>query len=124
MMKRIKIVKEFEFEAAHNLPWHKGACFNLHGHSYRLQVGISGELNENGVLMDFSDLKRIVNESVITYCDHKNLNEQWKNPTAEIMAKSMMDIIQAALPVGVKCCLIRLWETSTSHVEVTLWEAT
>lgn len=41
------IVKEFTFDSAHHLEWHQGKCHNLHGHTYKLQVGIQGELNKN-----------------------------------------------------------------------------
>lgn len=54
----MKIAKRFRFEGAHRLPWHEGLCKNLHGHSYTMFVEIEGELDANGLLMDFKDLKQ------------------------------------------------------------------
>lgn len=71
----ILLTKEFVFDAAHQLDWHNGKCKNLHGHTYKLQVTIGGNLNKDGVLFDFGDLKNIVNNKVINLLDHHYLNE-------------------------------------------------
>ena len=65
-MERIRVTKEFHFEAAHFLPGYDGLCANLHGHSYRLLVTLRGEIlkdatsPKNGMVIDFSVLKGIV----------------------------------------------------------------
>ncbi len=114
---KISITKEFEFEAAHRLPWHKGGCYNLHGHTYKLQVTIKGELNENGIIMDFGDLKKLVKKHIIDIYDHSYLNDFFENPTAELMAEKILEILNS---YEKRIVGIRLWETTTSYAEVML----
>ncbi len=65
-MNRIRISKEFQFEMAHALYGYNGPCKNIHGHSYKLCVCVIGDVikdetnAKNGMVMDFSDLKKIV----------------------------------------------------------------
>jgi len=76
MASRVTIEKEFSFDAAHQLPHHHGKCSSLHGHTYRLVVEVSGELiparnrSDEGMIMDFSDLKELVRALIIDRCDH------------------------------------------------------
>lgn len=112
------ITKKFDFEAAHHLPWHQGKCKTLHGHSYKLEVSVSGNLNENGVIIDFGDLKKIVNEIILEIYDHKNLNDYFKNPTAEIMAQTFFGNLQAVLPSIIRVERVRLYETANAFVDV------
>jgi len=116
-----EIRKLFRFEAAHRLPSHKGACRRLHGHSYKLEVGITGEVqrlestSDWGMIMDFGDLKHIVMEEVVDVHDHQDLNTIYPNPTAENMVKSMAEAIQSRLPAGRFLTIVRLWETEGSY---------
>lgn len=112
MSKEIFITKEFIFDSAHKLDWHQGKCKNLHGHTYRLQVAAKGEINKNGVIMDFVDLKEIVNNLVIDRIDHKFLNDILENPTAENLAVWIWDQLKLKLNLSE----IQLWETPTSYV--------
>lgn len=135
-----KIAKEFSFDMAHMLDGHDGKCKNLHGHTYKLQVEVTGELVESGaksgMVIDFSDLKAVVKREILDKMDHafifdstserecqvaelltslnsKNFGIPMRT-TAENMAKYMFDRLQeAGLPVS----LIRLWETPTSYCE-------
>ncbi len=65
----MKIAKEFHWEMGHRLPEHFGKCKNIHGHSYRMIVELEGSLNEDGMIMDYYDLKKIVNP-VVEKLDH------------------------------------------------------
>lgn len=127
------VTKLFEFEAAHHLPNYDGVCKNLHGHSYKLEVEVSGFIEEiTGMIMDFKELKEIVNKYVVNVFDHSNLNDHFENPTAEIMVKWIFEklepIIENPREVkirggvrkfrGKELIRIRLWETSTSYAEV------
>ena len=112
----MRIVKEFTFDSAHNLKWHDGKCVNLHGHTYKMQVGVKGKIDDNGVVIDFGDLKKIVNELIDEKLDHKYLNDFYENPTAELMA---IDILKELKKKVQGIYLIRLWETPTSFVEAT-----
>jgi 6-pyruvoyltetrahydropterin/6-carboxytetrahydropterin synthase len=60
MKRTLKIAREFHWEMGHRLPFHTSGCANIHGHSYRLRVEIEGYCDENGMLMDYGDMKRLV----------------------------------------------------------------
>ena len=80
--------RRFEFEAAHKLPNHPGKCRELHGHSYKLFVKVERAVDESsGMVIDFSDLKAIVKESVVSRLDHVYVNDLIDNPTAERMVQ-------------------------------------
>jgi 6-pyruvoyltetrahydropterin/6-carboxytetrahydropterin synthase len=114
----IEITKIFKFEASHHLPKHKGKCRNFHGHSYKLEVTISGELHtegeSSGMILDFGLLKEIVQNVILRWADHSNLNDYYENPTAEIMVKDIAKGLIVACG-SVMVTKIRLWETSTSY---------
>lgn len=115
---KITITKRFTFEAAHNLPQHKGKCHHIHGHSYILEVTIQGEKNfATGMIMDFGDLKDIVNEKIVEIYDHKYLNDFFINPTAEIMINEFALILKRNLPEEVELEHLRLYETQTCWVD-------
>ena len=123
-MPKVYLTKEFEFEAAHHLINYDGPCANVHGHSYKLQVTVSGSTNvfeteyaTDCMVLDFKDLKSIVKTVIIDTHDHADLNKLYSNPTAEIMVISMFDVIRAWLPKDVKLESVKLWETSTSFAE-------
>ncbi|GAB1349327.1 6-carboxytetrahydropterin synthase QueD [Ignavibacteriales bacterium] len=65
----MKVSKSFHWEMGHRLPFHQGKCVNLHGHSYRMFLEVEGDLDKNGLVIDFYDLKRIVNP-IIEELDH------------------------------------------------------
>lgn len=123
----IKVTKRFTFDAAHFLPNHKGKCSNMHGHTYRLDVTVVRENesliqngSDEGMVIDFSDLKAIVKDEVINKMDHKVLNEVFSfRTTAENMAEYIFEVLSDKLaPHGVRVEKIRLWETPDSCVEV------
>ena len=114
----LSVTKLFEFEAAHYLPDHLGLCKNLHGHSYKLEVEVSGLMNESGMIMDFSDLKKIINDSIIEKYDHILLNNYFYLPTAETMVSYFVGIVTVFLQsTTVTLERIRLWETSSGYCE-------
>jgi 6-pyruvoyltetrahydropterin/6-carboxytetrahydropterin synthase len=124
--KRVLISKEFTFDSAHHLHCYEGKCQNLHGHTYRLQVIMSGQTDARGITIDFSDIKRITKQHVIDRLDHQYLNEvlPLMNTTAENMVVWIYEQIQAALQQeyensAVRLEEIRLWETPTSYAAVT-----
>lgn len=109
------IYKEFTFEAAHLLPHvpsgHK--CGRLHGHSFRVQVHVAGELQpELGWVMDFADIKAVV-KPVIARLDHYYLNDipGLENPTSEVLARWLWQQLQPRLP---QLSRIVVMETCTS----------
>lgn len=125
----ISITKIFRFEAAHRLVGHDGKCQNMHGHSYKLEVTVQGcerelieeEGSSKDMVMDFSDLKEIVNELVDEKFDHKFLNDTLDfRTTAENMVEYIGVEINSRLPLSVEVSKIRLWETENSYAE---WRA-
>ena len=111
-----ELVKTFRFEAAHSLPnvpqGHK--CSRLHGHSYRVDVHVTGQPDpKTGWVVDFGDIKRVV-EAVLDKLDHRHLNEipGLENSTAEILAGYIWDRAKPAL-----ACLsaVVVWESDTSR---------
>lgn len=124
-MGKITVCKIFSFSAAHFLPDYKGLCKNLHGHNWKLEIGITGPVNvETGFVMDFKKIKEIINDRIISVIDHKLLNEIKENsfpsanPTAENMLFWLVFIIKDHLrPVKNNLDFIRLWETDTSFAE-------
>jgi 6-pyruvoyltetrahydropterin/6-carboxytetrahydropterin synthase len=117
-MKIYKIHKMFEFEAGHYLPNYSGpsGCGGYHGHSYKLEVGLKGPADEKtGMVMDFGDLKRKVNEMIISKLDHSWLNDIFGNPSAENMIGVIWDDLSQAFEG--KLYRLRLWETSGSYAE-------
>ncbi|MBL7960180.1 6-carboxytetrahydropterin synthase [bacterium] len=65
----MKIAKEFHWEMAHRLPYHRSGCQNIHGHSYRMFVEIEGAPGPNGMLMDYGDMKSLV-KPIVDELDH------------------------------------------------------
>ena len=130
---KVYAVKRFSFEAAHYLPNYDGKCANLHGHSYKLEVCVSdktdfinhreGSKAEEFMVLDFSKLKGVVENSVIQRLDHSNLNDTFHVPTAEVMCVYIYNTISSALREvkGTQSYLklewVKLWETEDSYAE-------
>ncbi|QQR55617.1 6-carboxytetrahydropterin synthase QueD [Candidatus Peregrinibacteria bacterium] len=108
------VSKEFTFDAAHFLTKYHGKCERLHGHTYRLRVTVEGPVREDGMVMDFVDLKKCVKDKVIDRYDHQNLNDFFENPSAELVAKKIWEDLLDELPV--KLSEVTLWETAESFV--------
>lgn len=106
------LVKEFTFSAAHFLTKYHGKCENLHGHNYRLTITISGPLNTDDLVLDFSDVKTIVKKQVLDVLDHTNLNDRFTNPSCELVAQWIYRTLLPHLPLT----QVQLWETNTASV--------
>jgi 6-pyruvoyltetrahydropterin/6-carboxytetrahydropterin synthase len=113
---RTSVTSSFTFEAAHHLAWHPGKCRQPHGHSYRMEVTISGPVDDNGVVVDFDHLRAVVGDTVIEAWDHRDLNQIIDNPTAELLAHRAWDMLTEA---GLSLSALRLWETEHSSAVVT-----
>jgi 6-pyruvoyltetrahydropterin/6-carboxytetrahydropterin synthase len=116
----ITVTKKFEFEAAHKLPEYAGACRNLHGHTFKLEVTVEkGSYTKNapaGMIIDFTELKKIITNKVLSKLDHAYLNDIFPMPTSEIMVEWIAKELFAA---GLVVERIRLYETSNSYAEWT-----
>lgn len=126
MKTRVYITKLFSFEAAHKLTHYEGDCKNLHGHSYKLRITVSGFINKDGLVIDFKKLKNIVNEQIIKTFDHKYLNDvlNLEDVTAENMViliwEKLEKFIESNNQLGLEIRVenIRLYETENSYAEV------
>ena len=143
-MSRIRITKQFTFETGHALYGHDGKCKNIHGHSYKLSVTVLGKpvLDSNdpkfGMIMDFSDLKKIVKEEIVDRFDHatifnkntphielaNNLKSLGHNvvlvdyqPTSEMLVTDFADKIKNRLPKNIKLFSLKLRETASCYAE-------
>ena len=118
-MKKVSVTKSFCFEAAHHLPDYNGACSQLHGHSYKMQVTVSGSVdNVSGMVLDFTVLKRIVSEIIVKRYDHQYLNDFFKVPTAENMVQRFFeDLDSEFIKLGITLESVKLWETEDSFAE-------
>lgn len=111
----MEIFKEFQFEAAHRLPnapeGHK--CRRLHGHSYRVQLHLKGNVQEGtGWVVDFSDITAAF-RPIYDCLDHQYLNEidGLDNPTCELIATWIWNRLKPSLP-ALTC--ITIHETCTA----------
>ncbi|MCK4259265.1 MAG: 6-carboxytetrahydropterin synthase QueD [Halanaerobiales bacterium] len=120
-MYNYEVVKRVSFDAAHYLPDYDGKCNQMHGHTWYLEVGVSGSSLKDGILFDFSELKKKLKELCESY-DHKVLNDldDFKNepPTAENIGRLVYERLEGTLPEGIALSFVRLNETADSWVTV------
>ena len=87
----MQITTRLEFDAGHRIPSHKSQCRNLHGHRYAMEITLSGEIlnqegtSEQGMVMDFSDVKTIAREQVVDKWDHAFLVYQGDKTVLEFL---------------------------------------
>lgn len=137
------ITKELEIDMAHRVPNHKSKCANLHGHRYKIEVGVDDKLitkagsSSEGMVIDFGDLKEIMMEVLDRRFDHNSVfyiddpiagaialigEQQTKKPiftdfipTAENLAKFWYNLMKKELDkVDIKIKHVKVWETPTS----------
>lgn len=137
------VTKEIEIDMGHRVPNHKSKCRNIHGHRYRIEVGADDKVvtekgsSDEGMVIDFSDLKSLMMEHIDKVYDHsftcwdgdemshlyKEMNNTWNQkinyvsfiPTAENLAKHWYEILLPHLAHRkIKIKHVRVWETPTS----------
>ncbi|GGB84988.1 6-carboxytetrahydropterin synthase QueD [Flavobacterium suaedae] len=143
-MSKIRITKQFTFETGHALYGYDGKCKNVHGHSYKLSVTVIGspitdtENVKYGMVIDFGDLKKIVQEEIVEIFDHatvfnkntphvelaKELQVRGHHvllveyqPTSENMVIDFADKIKSRLPENIALHSLKLQETESSFAE-------
>ena len=88
----ITITRKLEFDAGHRIPDHKSQCRNLHGHRYTLEITLVGQVIEqegstdNGMIMDFSDVKALAKEHLVDVWDHAFLVYAKDGPVRDFLA--------------------------------------
>ena len=143
-MSAIRLTKQFSFETGHALYGYDGKCKNVHGHSYKLSVTVIGKPITDksnvkfGMVIDFSDLKKIVKEEIVDQFDHATVfNETTPHielanelksrghhvilvnyqPTSENMVIDFAKKIRSRLPEVIQLHSLKLQETDTSFAE-------
>ncbi|MDD4351801.1 MAG: 6-carboxytetrahydropterin synthase [Candidatus Gracilibacteria bacterium] len=125
----MQISKIFTLEAAHRLPDDKiyGDCSRLHGHSYKIEIGVSGPVSDEGWIINFKEISDIFREKIKSCCDHQNLNEVFPDMiiTAEMLALRWGEILREAIQkkfghLGVDLAFLEIHETETSRVRLEL----
>ena len=117
----MRVCKIFRFDAAHFLPNYDGKCKNMHGHTWLLEVEVTGPVSklghDEGMVVDFATLKGFVNEAVIQHLDHHLLNEVVENPTCENLLSWVADRLCKHEDYLHKISRLRLYETLDSFAE-------
>ena len=143
----MKITKEITFDSAHLLSNYDGKCNNLHGHTYKLQVTLEGEVDsKSGMLLDFNKIKEVLNVAILQHFDHAiifssaelqensekelllwacKFNKKYiELPEGKSTCENMAPIIKAYIRVYLKNIKVenldvsvKLWETPTSFAE-------
>ena len=144
----LTITRKLEFDAGHRIPDHKSQCRNLHGHRYTLEITLAGEVidqdgqSDNGMIMDFSDIKALAKEHLVDVWDHaflvyekdaavKQFLESLPDhktvvlnriPTVENLARIAFDILKQVYRdrygTGLTLNKIKLYETPNCWAEI------
>jgi 6-pyruvoyltetrahydropterin/6-carboxytetrahydropterin synthase len=132
----MKIAKEFHWEMGHRLPEHFGKCKNIHGHSYRMIVELQGEVNDGGMIMDYYDLKKIVNP-IVDQLDHafmvfeedqeivrflesvksKKVIVNFQSTVENICRYILTELKKQSIPSNVKKVKVRIFESIDDYAE-------
>jgi 6-pyruvoyltetrahydropterin/6-carboxytetrahydropterin synthase len=133
----MRIARQFHWEMGHRLPFHSGGCANIHGHSYKLWVEIDGPCDRNGMLMDYGDMKGIV-QPILDRFDHAFICHEEDSTvrdfldlmklktvivpfhtTAENLVLHLLDLVWEAFSAfpQVSQLKLRLQETDISYAE-------
>lgn len=145
----LTITRKLEFDAGHRIPDHKSQCRNLHGHRYTLEITLTGAVieaecnSDNGMIMDFSDIKALAKEHLVDRWDHAFLvyekDQQVRDflatlpghktvvidriPTVENLAQVAFGILKAAFKdrfgTGLHLHKLVLHETPNCWAEIT-----
>ena len=132
----MKIAKEFRWEMGHRLQCHKGKCINLHGHSYKLLVEFTGDVETNGMILDYFVVKEIV-APIVEELDHsvviskndlelieiiKKINSAYViidyETTAENLCHYFLEKIKKKnLPKNITEIMVKIFETENTYAE-------
>jgi 6-pyruvoyltetrahydropterin/6-carboxytetrahydropterin synthase len=143
MMAILRLTRVYNFDMAHALLNYHGKCKNIHGHTYKLEVTVKGTLCNDiaspnkGMLIDFSDFKKLIGENIVSVWDHALMIHQNSDPelldalkknyeklifvpfqpTTENMVWELSLLIKKLLPPDLSLFSLRLYETEKSFAE-------
>jgi 6-pyruvoyltetrahydropterin/6-carboxytetrahydropterin synthase len=132
----MKISKEFRWEMGHRLPEHFDKCKNIHGHSYRMLAEVEGDVMENGMVIDFYDLKKIIiplvedldhaflvykgDKEIIEFLEKMNSKKvivDFQSTVENICRYFLLKLKNSNLPSNIRSLKIRVYETSDNYAE-------
>ena len=144
----ISITRRLEFDSGHRIPNHDGQCKHLHGHRYAIEVTLTGEVThhpgkaDDGMVLDFGDIKRLTNQYIVDLWDHAFLVAKEDEglvaflatlpnhktvvmehvPTVENLAKAAFAILQPVFSKSfggrLELSALRLYETPNCWADV------
>lgn len=132
----MKIAKEFKWEMGHRLTFHQGVCKNLHGHSYKMMVEIEGEADQNGMVLDYYNMKQIIGP-VVDELDHgfivldrdreliefleklgsKHVVVDFEATAENLCHYFLMKIKDTNLPSNVEKIKVKIFETENTYAQ-------
>ncbi len=143
------ITKEIEIDMGHRVPNHKSECRNFHGHRYKIEVGVDdkvcviNELSDEGMVIDFGDLKQIMIDVIDKFYDHSLIlyeKDEWVSyfddmrdsgmkinivdfiPTVENLTRHWFEVLMPILEVSkIRLHHVKVWETPTSTATYTMY---
>lgn len=142
MSAQLTLTKIFTFDAAHALEHYPGKCRHIHGHTYTLHVTVAGAVRDeaghpfDGMILDFTEMKSWVQQTVIQRLDHCLLLREgsrlaalhypeWEHiyltpyqPSCERILLDIADRLKGSIPSGIQLRRLKLYETPTSYAEV------
>ena len=92
-----RIAKDFRWEMAHRLPFHGGGCRNVHGHSYRMMVELSGEPDQNGMVLDYFILKQLI-DPMVEEIDHAFLCDRSDKIMVDFLTENKLKVVLVDFP--------------------------
>ncbi len=135
----MKIGQEFRWEMGHRLPDHFGKCKNIHGHSYKMFVEFSGELNKSGMIIDYYDIEKMINPVIekldhafmvnkndkllvdfLTKLDSKKVIVDFESTAENICRYLLQELSKFKLPDNIHKIKIRVQETAGDFAEESL----
>lgn len=132
----MKIAKEFKWEMGHRLPEHFDKCRNIHGHSYKMLIELEGDLMDNGMVMDYYDLKKIIkplienlDHAFLVYKEDKEIIEfldkmkskkvvvDFQSTVENICKFFLKEIGKIDFPANIQQVKVRIYETQDDYAE-------
>lgn len=132
----MKIAKEFRWEMGHRLPYHESKCRNIHGHSYKMLVELIGDIDKQGMVLDYYDVKEKIQPHVdeldhscmvksddakflkaVKELDSKHVIVDFHSTAENICLYFLDKIKNSGLPDSIKHIKVRIYETETTYAE-------
>lgn len=118
----MRIGAQFKFAAAHKLPYYEGDCHRLHGHTYKVEVVLEGDIDckvgstSMGMVVDLREIKKVVNELVVEKFDHQYLNDIFVNPTVEVICATIVSTLHDKFKPA-ELVEVKVWESDSTFVQ-------